>query len=56
MKDDYQKLHDSLIQKLLEYSNLMIEQGVESESYTLTNNAKIIIRNSKKSFKKKDDK
>jgi len=51
---DYIKLHNKIISLLLEYSNLMIEQGVESESYTLSNNTKITIKNSKKSFKKKD--
>jgi len=49
---EFLKLHDDLINQTLVYSDALINQGVKSVSWTLKNNTRVTIKNSKKAFKK----
>lgn len=50
-KLEFVKLHEELVQKTLDFSKMLIHDGVERMSWTLGNDTVVTIKNSKKSFK-----
>jgi len=45
---DFAKLHDKIIKQALKYSNHLIEEGIKSSSFTLTNSFVVIFRDLKR--------
>ena len=50
---EFEKLHDETIQKVLEYSNHLIQEGIKSTSWTLTNNFVVTFRDLKRKARNK---
>lgn len=51
--EEFNKLHDELIEKSLIYTDNLIAEGVESTKWTLTNGSRVSFVQSKIAFKKK---
>ena len=47
-QEEYEKFHDEIVQKTLEFTNHMIEEGIKKESWTLTNDFIVSFRDLKR--------
>jgi len=45
---EFEKLHDETIKQVLNYCNHLIEEGIKSTSWTLTNDFKVTFRDLKR--------
>jgi len=52
-KEEFEKLHNKTIQLVLDYSNHLIEEGIKSTSWTLTNNFVVTFRDLKRKSRSK---